>query len=105
MNTLFLAFILLCLSMYVCRQLVDVIFHRFDLFPKENKVFEPQAEAVNELLQSMPLDYSFSNHSVTAISNCELESVSSKAVEAVESLSEGVQAIAEMAGEYIATTF
>jgi hypothetical protein len=103
MNTLFLAFVLLCLGMYVCRQLVDVIFHRFDLFPKENKVFEPQAEAVNELLQSMPLDCSFSNHSATAISNCDLESVSSEVVEAVESLGEGVHAIAQVTGEYIAT--
>jgi hypothetical protein len=103
MNTLFLAFIILCLGIYVCRPIIDVIFHRFDLFPKENKVFEPQTEAVNELLQSMPPDCSFSNHSVTAISNCDLESVSSKAVEAVESLSEGVQAIAQIAGEYIAT--
>jgi hypothetical protein len=93
----FLAFVLLSI-------VLNVVFARFNLLPKP-EVIKPQSnaeQAVETLANSLQIA-EFSSGNVLGINTGENEAVYSEVVTHTEGLVEGVQAIAESAGEHLTT--
>jgi hypothetical protein len=104
----FLAFVLLLIAMYSAIKVLNVIFARFNLLPKPD-IIRPQSnvdQAVETLANTFQV-VELSTINVPAINTGEIEAgagaVCSKVVTNAEGLAEGLQALAESAGETLTT--
>jgi hypothetical protein len=103
----FLAFVMLLIAMYLAIKVLNVIFIRFNLLPAPEIINKPQSnaeQAIETLANSLQVVEIFPIH-VRAINSGEIEAgaISHEAVTTAESLVEGVQTLAESAGEHLTT--
>lgn len=106
MINIFLAFVLLSIAMYLAIKVLNVVFARFNLLPAP-EVIKPQSateQTVETLANSLQIA-EFSPGNVLGMNRGEneAEAVYSEVVTHTEGLVEGVQAIAESAGEHLTT--
>lgn len=102
----FLAFVLLSIAMYLAIKVLNVVFARFNLLPAPEAV-RPQSateQTVETLVNSLQIaEFSSGNVLGMNLGENEAEAVYSEVVTHTEGLVEGVQAIAESAGEHLTT--
>lgn len=99
----FLAFVLLSIAMYLAIKVINVINGRFNLLPQPD-IIRPQSKteiAVEALGESLSLgEFSSINvHHAVNPEEIDVGAIGSEVVTNSEGLAEGVQALAESAGE------
>ena len=124
MINIVIAFVILAGSMYLAFRSVDAISARFNLFPKRHKPQSKTERLVESITDGLQIaEHSICNHQ--AIASCEIEGekgagclrISNRLVEIIardracpvstevtnnaEGLAEGMQALAESAGEHV----
>jgi hypothetical protein len=107
MINIFLAFVLLSVAMYLAIKVLNVINARFNLLPAPD-VIKPQSNAeqiVDALADSFQVVGEIPPIHVHASNSGEIEAgaISHGVVTTAENLVEGVQALAESAGEHLTT--
>jgi hypothetical protein len=107
MINIFLAFVILTVAMYLAFKVLDVTNTRFNLLPKPDMI-RPQTKteiavetSINGLAQAGDLGEfpSLNVHSTVNPGEVDPEAIYSEVVTSAEGLAEGVQALAESAGE------
>jgi hypothetical protein len=107
MTNLFLAFILLSVAIYLALKVLDLVFARFNILPKPD-INRPQSKtdiAIETLGNSFAQIGEFpsidAHHAVNAanVGDFDAGAVASEVLTNAEGLAEGVQALAESAGE------
>ncbi|MFM2313226.1 MAG: hypothetical protein RLZZ04_2502 [Cyanobacteriota bacterium] len=106
MINIFLAFVILTVAMYLAIKVVNVINARFNLLPKPD-VIRPQSnkeQTVETLINSLQV-VELSPINAPAINTGEFGTgaINDEVVNTTESLVEGVQTLAESAGETLTT--
>jgi hypothetical protein len=110
MLDLLLAFILLSVAIYLAIKVLDIVFARFNLLPKPD-ITKPQSKtdiAIETLGNGFAQIGEFPSidaHHAVNVGDFDAGAVTSEVVTNAEGLAEGVQALAESAGETLTTLF
>ena len=103
MINIVIAFIVLAGAMYLAFRTVDAISVRYNLFPKRYRSHSKTERVIESVADGLQFA-EYSTYGDRAIASCEeVGVVCSEVANNAEGLAEGIQVLAESAGEHVAT--
>ena len=96
---------IVCGAMFIAVKAVDLLFRWLNFAPKQEGIQPSKPEQITgRVIDSLQLA-EYSPHHVSAVSSCEIEAgaVCDEIANSAEGLVEGIQALAESAGEHAST--